>query len=124
MSEVQQQQTGATNGDKLGKILQNMNWPTVALIALTGGGNWFATLENRNQIDYSRDRVFRQVQDLHDSLEEFEKRQKQMLEGLETSLKNQTQLLAGQNKAMESDTKILEQLQRFTQNYKNPEFHQ
>ena len=120
----EQQQSAPINGEKLANLVKNLNWPTVALIALTGGGNWLATLQNRSEIDYSRDRVFRQVQDLHDALGEFEKRQKTLLEAIETALKNQTRILDNQNKTMESDTKLLEQLHRFTQNYNNPEFHQ
>ena len=111
-----------TNGEKLANVIKNLNWPTVILIIFTGGGNWLATLQNRSEIDYSRERVFRQVGELHSSLAEFENRQKQVLEGIERSLKNQEQILATQNKVMESDTRILEQLHRFTQNYKNPEF--
>ena len=122
MAEQTQSGTASSsNGEKLATVLKNLNWPTVVLIALTGGGNWFATLENRGQIDYTRERVFRQVQDLHDSISEFEKRQKEMLSGIESSLKNQTQILDNQNKTMQSDTKMLEQLHRFAQNYKNPE---
>ena len=59
--------------------LKTLNWPTVILILVTGGGNWLTTVGNRNQIDYTRDRVFKQVQDLHDAIEEFEKRQKEIL---------------------------------------------
>jgi len=120
--EESQKQKSKENGLKIPG--GGLNVTTLLLVALTGGGNWVATLQNRTEIDYSRDRVFRQVQDLHDGLEDFEKRQKQVLEGIEASLKNQAQILANQNKTMEADTKMLEQLHRFTQNLKNPEFHQ
>src|SRR5215510_13154083 len=99
-------------GKKLAESLGSVNIPTIILIILTGGGNLISSLQNRGEIDLSRERVFRQVDELHSSLTEFEKRQDKVLEGIERSLKNQEQILASQNKVMESDTRILEQLHR------------
>jgi hypothetical protein len=84
------------NGDKMASLVSNMNWPTVALIALTGGGSIFTSLSNRSQIDEGRAQVVRQVADLHNSLEDFERRQKQMLDGIHDSLNNQTVMLSNQ----------------------------
>jgi|SRR5215467_2901548 len=83
----------ASNGEKLAKVLHNLNWPTVALIALTGGGNWLQSLQNRNDLDYTREKVFRQVQDLHDGLSDFEKRQRHMLENQNAMMQNDTNVL-------------------------------
>jgi|SRR5262245_42272442 len=91
----------SSNGEKLANVIKNLNWPTVVLILFTGGGNWFATLQNRGEIDYSRERVFRQVQDLHNSVNEFEARQKQALEGIQNTLKNQIQVLSNQKEILE-----------------------
>ena len=110
------------NGEKLAKLLQGMNWPTVALVALTGGGNLMATFQNRSQIDYGRERVMRQVNDLHEALDATERRQKEAIAHFEellvndkheisqlsTSLANQTKMLENQNKVMGSQMEILE----------------
>jgi hypothetical protein len=101
--------------------LKNLNWPTVILILVTGGGNWFATQNNGAQLQYQREQVFRQVHELHDSLKDFEDRQRQTLVGIEQSLKNQTLMIDGQNKVMASQSTILEHLKHFAQNYRNPE---
>ena len=82
-----------SNGEKIANLVKNLNWPTVALIALTGGGNWFATLQNRGQIDYGREQVIRQVNDLHNSVEDFEKRQKSVLENQNAMMRNDTDVL-------------------------------
>ena len=75
------------------KILENLNWPTVALIILTGGTNLFATHENGSQLQYQRDTVFRQVSDLHRALDEFEKRQKLVLENQNAMMHNDSRIL-------------------------------
>jgi hypothetical protein len=84
------------NGQRAAKIMENMNWPTVALIALTGGGNLLSSWQNRSQIDTGREQVIRQVSDLHNSLDDFERRQKQMLDGIHDSLNNQSAMLNNQ----------------------------
>jgi hypothetical protein len=68
-----------SNGS-LTKALENLNWPTVVLIAITGGTNFLATKDNGGQIQYQREVVVRQVADLHNALDDFEKRQKQILD--------------------------------------------
>jgi hypothetical protein len=59
---------------------KTLNWPTVILILVSGGTNWFATHQNSGSIDYGREQVIRQVNDLHSVLDDFEKRQGQALE--------------------------------------------
>jgi hypothetical protein len=68
-----------SNGS-VAKILENLNWPTVVLIAITGGTNFLATKDNGGQIQYQREVVVRQVADLHNALDDFEKRQKLILD--------------------------------------------
>jgi hypothetical protein len=89
-------QTSNGNGNKAAKIMENMNWPTVALIALTGGGSIFTSLSNRTQIDSGREQVIRQVSDLHNNWDDFERRQKQMIDGIHDSLNNQTVMLSNE----------------------------
>jgi hypothetical protein len=80
-----------------GNALRNLNWPTVALIALTGGGNLLATNQNSQQRQYDYQRASSQINDLHNALDDFEKRQKQQLADLENILQNETKMLQNQS---------------------------
>lgn len=70
-------QLSANGSSALAKLLNQLNLPTLALILITGGGNWFAT---KSTSDEQRTIVVRQVRDLHEALDDFEKRQKQILD--------------------------------------------
>jgi hypothetical protein len=73
------------------------NWVALVAIILTGGGNFFATSQNSQQRQYDVQRVVSQINDLHNALDDFEKRQKLQLEDLEIVLKNQSKMLENQN---------------------------
>ncbi len=77
---------------------------TVGLVGLTGFGNWIAThqdgVETRTELNASRLQAFRNIKDLHDALEDFEKRQKAMLDGLQLSARNQQQMLDNQGRIL------------------------
>jgi hypothetical protein len=81
-----------SNGS-LTKVLENLNWPTVVLIAITGGTNFLATKDNGGQIQYQREVVVRQVADLHNALDDFEKRQKLLLDNQNTTIQLNTEIL-------------------------------
>jgi hypothetical protein len=87
----------ANNVAALGEVAKNMNWPTVLLILVTGGGNWFANQANTSQVRADQLHAYNQIQDLHNNLDDFEKRQKTMLSNLETSLDNQRKMIETQN---------------------------
>jgi len=74
-----QPQQQSNNVAALSKMLANLNWPTVALIVLTGGANVLTTSHqtglNRDEID----RALKQVRDLHDAIEDTDKRQRDAL---------------------------------------------
>lgn len=82
--------TQSNGTSALAKLLNQLNLPTLALILITGGGNWFAT---KSTSDEQRAIVVRQVKDLHDALDDFEKRQKSVLENQSRILDNQTRML-------------------------------
>jgi hypothetical protein len=96
MPEGEQKSNGASLKD-----LKDLNWPTLILILVTGGGNFFATAQNSKQVSEDTYRALGQIRDLHDALDEFETRQKKILEGIGQSLNNQTTILANQNKVLE-----------------------
>jgi hypothetical protein len=83
------------NGSGLAKFLNQLNGPTLIAIVAMGGGNFLAT---KTSSDEQRQVVFRQIRDLHDALDEFEQRQKQIL-------KNQTQMLENQAHMLEQISK-------------------
>jgi hypothetical protein len=73
------------------------NWVALAAILLTGGGNFIATNQNSQGRQYDVQRVVSQINDLHNNLDDFEKRQKQILDGLDNALRNQSKMLENQN---------------------------
>jgi hypothetical protein len=77
---------------------------TVGLIALSGLGNWLATqkdgVETRTELSASREQAFRNIKELHDALDDFEKRQKAILDGLQLSARNQQQMLDNQGRIL------------------------
>lgn len=85
------------------KALANLNWPTVALILISGGGNLLLTQEKTSNNHAEIDRAIRQIREMHDNLGEFEKTQQQELDGISQALKNQ-------NKIMDKQTDTLEYL--------------
>ena len=80
--------------------LKTINWPTLILVLLTGGGNLIATNQNSKQRESDAYRAFSQVKDLHEALDEFEKRQKQTLERIDQSLSNQVEMLKNQHEIL------------------------
>jgi hypothetical protein len=82
------------------KLLNQLNLPTLALVLLTGGGNWFATERNSADRDSQFHQAFRQIRDLHEALDETEKRQR-------TALDNQMKIL-------EHDTVLLKEVHELT----------
>jgi hypothetical protein len=97
-----------TNGNAAASklaALKDLNWPTMILILFTGGTNFFTSQKNNTEREYQVDQAVRQIRELHESLENFEKRSKQ-------SLDNTTQLL-------EHDSEILREVHKITLNLDN-----
>jgi flagellar biosynthesis/type III secretory pathway chaperone len=72
----------------------------MALIVISGGGNFFATQKSSSEREHQIDRAIQQVHDLHATLDETERRQRKALD-------NQTQIL-------EHDTKLLQEVHEIT----------
>ena len=98
--EDPEQKNGST---ALAKLLNQLNVPTLAAIMLMGGGNFFATKTTSDEQRADTLKAVREIHELHDALDDFEKRQKTMLDGNANLLRNQNQML-------ENQTRILEQL--------------
>ena len=89
----------AKNGNHtkaVAKLLNQLNLPTLALILLTGGGNWFATKETGNEQREELGRAIRQIEDLHAALAQTEARQKEALENLASLMRGQTAVFSNQ----------------------------
>lgn len=97
MSEAQEPKNNGSAA--LAKLLNQLNLPTLALILITGGSNWFATHSTSDEQRADISRAIRQVHDLHAELTEWEERQKQ-------GLNNQKDIL----RSLDNQSKILEQL--------------
>jgi hypothetical protein len=90
--------TLAHSGDKA------IQFGILVLVGLSGLGNWLATNNNasetRAQVNVAREQAFRDLREMHDALDDFEKRQKAVLEGLALSAKNQQQMLDNQGRIL------------------------
>jgi hypothetical protein len=82
----------ATSGDKA------IQFGILVLVGLSGLGNWVATNNNggetRTQVNVAREQAFRDLRDLHNALDDFEKRQKAVLDNQQQMLDNQARILA------------------------------
>ena len=102
--------SGNANGQNahvtaLAKLLNQLNLPTLALILLTGGGNWFATERTSTEQKEELAKAFNEIHDLHSALSEFEARQKE-------SLENQAQLIRGQTISVQNQLEVLKKLEQ------------
>jgi hypothetical protein len=71
-----------------------LNWPTLILILLTGGGNFFAVQKNSSERQFEQERAYKQISELHAALDDELKR-------IATILKNQETLLQNQERALQ-----------------------
>jgi hypothetical protein len=82
----------ASSGDKM------IQFGILVLVGLSGLGNWVATNNNasetRTQVNVAREQAFRDLRDLHNALDDFEKRQKAILDNQQQMLDNQGRILA------------------------------
>ena len=60
--------------------LKNLNWPTLILILVTGGGNWFATTQNSQQRGYELERALSEIHDIPGLMDEFKRKQQENVE--------------------------------------------
>jgi hypothetical protein len=90
-----------TEGQPNGKLA--LNWPTVILILLTGGGNFLATNRAEQTSTTEMERARNEVHQIHQSVDDFEK-------GMKASFENQNRILANQTRMLETQQSILSEL--------------
>jgi hypothetical protein len=84
---------GATPVENKTQALKDLNWPTLVLILFTGGTNFLATQKGSTEREYQVDQAVKQIRELHEALDDFQKRQKQGLENTTQILEHDTILL-------------------------------
>jgi hypothetical protein len=70
-----------------------LDWPTLVLILVTGGGNFLAGQQGKNALSYEQQEAMAKIRDLHAELNTSQSRQLKMLENQERILENDTVLL-------------------------------
>jgi ABC-type oligopeptide transport system ATPase subunit len=96
----------------LAKLLNQLNLPTLGLILLMGGGNWFTTKATSDEQRQEIHKAVRQINDLHDSITEFEVRQKDAISKANESLGNQAQMLRNQANMLNNQMAVLQQIKK------------
>jgi hypothetical protein len=87
MSDEPEMESGRQNNSK------KLDWPTLVLILITGGGNFIMGQKGRNELGYEQQEAISKIRDLHDYLNESQTRQLRMLENQQKILENDTALL-------------------------------
>lgn len=89
------QTTNTTNGSGASKLsaLKDLNWPTLILIMFSGGANLLSTQRTSADREYQVDQALRQIRELHDALDDFQKHQKSMLDSQSQLLEHDSELL-------------------------------
>jgi hypothetical protein len=95
---------------------RKLDWPTLVLIAVTGGGNFLANQQSKSQLSYEQQEALVRIRELHAGMEDFENRQKLELEQLRQVMENQQRMLENQaqflKELQQNDEKILNGLKK------------
>lgn len=108
MEETNQQPKN--NG--IAKMLGQLNMPTLIVILLSGGGNWFATKQTSDESRHETDRAITEIHELHKALIDFENRQKDTLSRTGEALTNQEQMLRNQTRMLDNQMSVLQQIKK------------
>ena len=73
--------------------MKQLNWPTVILILVSGGGNWLATQHGNTTISFEQQESIRNIRELHAELDDFKKWQKQAGDNQQQMMQNDANLL-------------------------------
>jgi hypothetical protein len=102
----------------ISKLISQINVPTlVTILAMNGWGiktTEQTSKERETQIYHALD----QIRDLHRSLDDFERRQKQTVENVSAVLSGQAQTLKNQTQLLQNQQQILNDLNKWQQDIK------
>jgi len=84
--------------------MKKLDWPTLVLIAVTGGGNFLANQQGKTQLSYEQQEAIAKVREIHTDLDKFET-------GMRTSLDNQNKLMASDTALLNETHQIVKRLE-------------
>ena len=103
MSDEPSAANASNSTTAMAKLLNQLNLPTLALILISGGGNWFATERTSSEQKEELAKAFNEINELHGALNAFESRQKE-------SLENQAALIRGQTTMFQNQMEVLKKI--------------
>ena len=106
------EEANGKNGVSLAKMLNQLNLPTLIAVSIFGGGNWLATKEDGRLTRDEARHVISQVNDLHQALDDFERRQKDQIGKAATALDNQNQILKNQSMMISNQQQLITNLNK------------
>lgn len=81
-----------------------LDWPTLILILVTGGGNFLAGQQGKQQLSYEQQEAIAKVREIHADLDKFEA-------GMKQSLENQNKLMASDSALLRETHEIVTKLE-------------
>ena len=99
---------------------QQLNWPTLILILVSGGANFFQTGNDGRLTREEAERVAREIHEMHATDREFGERQMKILEANNAMVKE----LTGRKELFDKLITGQDRLWRMLQNKGNPTWHE
>jgi|SRR5215469_10350464 len=111
MSENGNDKTG------IGKIISGgkLDWPTLVLILVTGGGNLVLSERNKGSLSYEQQEALTKIRELHKTMDDFE-------DSMRANLNNQAQILNGQTQILDDHKELLQTIQQNQEKFKKQSF--
>ena len=108
MDQLTSVETREPNGSA-GDAIKTLNWPTLLLILVTGGGNFIANQQGKTQLSYEQQEAIAKIREIHGDLDNFET-------GMKSSLNNQNAIMLSQTKLLENDSALLKEVHAVVNN--------
>lgn len=113
-----------TNGQKngssaLAKLLNQVNLPTLALILLTGGGNFFQGIQLGHEGHEERDRALREIHQLYGRINDFEERQEKSLANQKVIIESNAEQVRNQTELLNKQHELLAEMRKTQQRFLN-----
>lgn len=115
-------ETDKQNGGGAAKALNNLNWPTLVLILMSGGANLFLTDKGNVGIQGNREELqsaLRQIRDIYHAVDQTDQRQQMAIRNFEQLLENDrkeivqlNQSLTNQGELIKTQNAILSEMHR------------
>jgi hypothetical protein len=110
---------GNAKNAALAKLLNQLNIPTLVLILLTGGGNFFQGVQLGQEGHEERDRALREIHQLYGRISDFEDRQQKSLDNQKEIIKSNTEQVKNQTELLKSQQELLQLMHKTQQRFLN-----